>query len=75
MISDGTDVFLGAGERITIVPGVYHEFEPASDDCVIGEVSTANDDENDNFFVDENVGRYPEIVEDVPATIRLVSDK
>ena len=74
MMSEGSDVFLRAGERITILPGVYHEFEPASDDCVIGEVSTANDDAHDNFFVDENVGRYPEIVEDVPATVKLISD-
>ncbi len=75
MISEASDVYLRAGERITILPGIYHEFEPASDDCVIGEVSTANDDVNDNFFVDEKVGRFVEITEDVPAVIKLFSDK
>lgn len=74
-LTDGTDVFLRAGERVTLTPGIYHEFEPASDDCVIGEIGTFNDDAADNFFVNEQVGRFPEIVEDVPATVRLISDK
>jgi D-lyxose ketol-isomerase len=75
MIMDGTDVFLRPGERLTILPGVYHLFEPASDHCVIGEVSTANDDLNDNFFVDENIGRFPGIEEDVAPLVKLISDK
>ncbi len=37
---------------MTLVPGVYHEFYPVSAECIIGEVSTANDDLHDNFFVD-----------------------
>lgn len=69
----GSDVFLNAGERITLLPGVYHEFEPTTEACIIGEVSTANDDLNDNFFVDSNVGRYPGIDEDEPAAVKLVS--
>jgi D-lyxose ketol-isomerase len=74
VISNGADVLLQSGERLTILPGVYHEFEPASDDCVIGEVSTANDDVGDNFFVNENVGRYPDVTEDVPPLVKLISD-
>ena len=27
-----------------------------SDECIIGEISTANDDTNDNFFVNSNIG-------------------
>jgi len=66
---------LTAGERITLVPGVYHAFYPTSEACIIGEVSTANDDTNDNFFVDPDIGRYAAIEEDEPALIRLLSDK
>ncbi len=65
---------LEAGERVTLVPGVYHAFWPTSEECIIGEVSTANDDANDNFFVDPNIGRYPEIEEDEPPRIRILSE-
>ena len=60
----GTPFTIEAGERITLVPGVYHAFWPESAECIIGEVSTANDDANDNFFVDDRIGRFPEIEED-----------
>jgi len=66
---------LQAGERITLTPGIYHAFYPLTTDCVIGEVSTANDDLNDNFFVRTDIGRFPEIEEDEPAEVRLVSEK
>lgn len=68
-------IYLGAGERITLNPNVYHEFEPTCDECVIGEVSTANDDVGDNFFCNDKVGRFSEIEEDEPPAVRLVSDK
>jgi D-lyxose ketol-isomerase len=67
-------IALQSGERITLVPGVVHAFEPLSDECIIGEVSTANDDMNDNFFEDGRVGRFAAIEEDEPALVRLVSD-
>jgi D-lyxose ketol-isomerase len=73
--ADGTDLFLRAGERVTLPPGVYHEFEPASDDAIIGEVSTANDDLHDNLFSNPEVGRYSTIDEDVKALAKLVSDE
>lgn len=66
---------LDAGSRVTLVPGVYHEFYPLSGECIIGEVSTANDDLHDNFFVNPDIGRYPGIEEDEPAIVRLLSDK
>jgi hypothetical protein len=66
---------LEAGSRVTLVPGVYHEFYPVSDECIIGEVSTANDDLHDNYFVNPEIGRYPGVEEDEPAGMRLVSDK
>ncbi len=70
----GAAIDLTAGERITLVPHVYHSFYPLTEECIIGEVSTANDDANDNFFTDPNVGRYPQVDEDEPALVRLLSD-
>ena len=35
-------------------------------------VSTANDDVNDNFFIDTSVGRFPEIIEDEPVEFKLL---
>lgn len=74
LVGTGETVVLAAGERVTLVPGVYHEFVPESEECVIGEVSTANDDLHDNFFVNPRVGRFAEVEEDEPALVRLVSD-
>ena len=74
-VKSGQSIELPAGSRVTLVPGVYHAFYPISDECIIGEVSTANDDLNDNFFVNPDVGRYPHLEEDEPAILRLLSDK
>jgi D-lyxose ketol-isomerase len=65
---------LQAGERVTLTPGVWHAFWPESEECIISEVSTANDDLHDNFFDNPNVGRYAAIMEDEAASVRLVSD-
>ena len=74
-IKSGHVIELAAGSRVTLVPGVYHEFYPVSAECIIGEVSTANDDLHDNYFVNGDIGRYPGIEEDEPAGVRLLSDK
>lgn len=71
----GEVITLEAGSRVTLFPGIYHAFYPLSEECIIGEVSTANDDLHDNFFVDPNIGRYPGIEEDEPVTVRLVSEQ
>lgn len=71
---NGEILVLQAGERITLKPGIYHEFWAGSPETIIGEVSTANDDVNDNFFVDTGVGRFPGVEEDEPAAIKLLSD-
>lgn len=73
-LKPGSVIELEAGSRVTLVPGVYHEFWPATPFCIIGEVSTANDDLNDNFFVDDRVGRFPGIEEDESPLVRLVSE-
>lgn len=73
-IPSGSTVRLDAGERVTIVPGIWHEFFPESDECIIGEVSTANDDLHDNFFSNTEIGRFSEIEEDEPAIEKLLSE-
>jgi len=74
-VRTGEPFALPAGSRITLVPGIWHEFYPTSAECIIGEVSTANDDLHDNFFLNPDVGRFPGIEEDEPAQIRLISDR
>ncbi len=73
-MGSGTSLDLKAGERVTLVPGVYHSFWPVSAECIIGEVSTFNDDENDNVFHDPGVGRFSFIEEDEAPLVRLVSE-
>lgn len=70
----GRLLVLGAGSRVTLPPGVWHEFFPTSEECIMGEVSTANDDLHDNVFLDPAIGRFSQIAEDVPAQVRLVSE-
>lgn len=67
----GERLTLPAGWRVTLPPGVWHEFYPPAGECVIGEVSTANDDRDDNLFADANVGRFPPITEDEAPVARL----
>jgi D-lyxose ketol-isomerase len=74
-VHSGEPLVLEPGERVTIVPGIYHAFWPESQEAIIGEVSTANDDANDNFFTDPNIGRFPEIDEDEPPVTRLLWEK
>jgi D-lyxose ketol-isomerase len=74
-IRSGEPMVLEAGERVTIEPGVYHAFWPESIEAIIGEVSTANDDANDNFFVNPDIGRYPQIDEDEPPALRLLWER
>jgi D-lyxose ketol-isomerase len=73
-IGPGVPFVLSKGSRVTIEPGVWHTFHPAAYECIIGEVSTANDDVGDNLFLDPLVGRFPGIEEDEPRSVRLVSD-
>jgi D-lyxose ketol-isomerase len=73
-IRPGGAVVLAAGSRVTLKPGIWHSFWPSSAECIIGEVSTANDDIGDNFFLDPRVGRFPGIEEDEPSAVRLVTD-
>jgi D-lyxose ketol-isomerase len=71
-VISGHPVTLPAGSRVTLVPGVWHEFFPQSEECIIGEVSTANDDLRDNFFLNPDVGRFSGLEEDEPLRVRLI---
>lgn len=61
------------GESITLMPGDWHAFWGEGGDVLIGEVSTVNDDETDNWFR-EPIGRFAEIEEDAAPSRLLVSD-
>ena len=45
----------------------------AGGDCLVGEVSTVNDDETDNYFLDM-VSRFPDVEEDEPPYRLIVPD-
>lgn len=64
-IKSGEVITLNPGDRITITQGIWHQFWAETKECIIGEVSTANDDINDNFFANPEIGRFSEVEEDV----------
>src|ERR1700722_19640729 len=57
---------LSPGTSITLTPQLLHEFwaEPGTGISIVGEVSSVNDDDTDNYFVGK-VGRSPAIIEAV----------
>lgn len=57
-------IYLSEGERVTIEPYVSHGFTAMSSEVILGEVSTHNDDVNDNFFL-ESADRFPIIERDI----------
>ncbi len=69
----GSEIILGPGESITLTPYLYHTFYAVNGDCLIGEVSSVNDDDADNYFK-EPLPRYPEIVEDEPPARLLCTE-
>jgi D-lyxose ketol-isomerase len=71
----GSIVRLNPGESITLVQGIYHKFygEQGKGKVLVGEVSAVNDDHTDNRFYDQ-LGRFPEIKEDVKPGHLLVGD-
>ncbi len=69
----GEVLMLAPGESVTLMPGDWHAFWGEGGDVLIGEVSTVNDDETDNWFRDP-IGRFADIDEDVAPTHLLVSD-
>lgn len=64
-VEAGGTIILGPGESITLTPYLYHQFYGVDGHALVGEVSSCNDDETDNYFK-EPLPRYPELVEDEP---------
>ncbi len=69
-VEPGQTIILGPGESITLTPYLYHSFYAIDGDALIGEVSSRNDDDTDNYFK-EPLPRYPRIVED-EAPLRML---
>jgi D-lyxose ketol-isomerase len=69
----GEVIRLKPGQSISFVPYIYHEFWSEHGPSMIGEVSTVNDDTNDNRFL-EPLGRYPSIEEDEKAAYLLCNE-
>lgn len=62
-LQPGAMVRLRPGQSVCMEQGVYHRFYGVGKPVLVGEVSTVNDDTNDNFF-SEAIGRFPDIEED-----------
>lgn len=73
-VSTRQPLYLDAGERITLAQCVRHTFWADTDYAIVGEVSTANNDLDDNYFDNPGVGRFSEIEEDEPPVAKLVCD-
>ncbi|ATX64688.1 D-lyxose/D-mannose family sugar isomerase [Roseinatronobacter bogoriensis] len=69
----GGKLKLSPGESVTLRPGDWHAFWAEDEDCLVGEVSTVNDDETDNIF-NPVLPRFARIEEDVKPFRLLVSD-
>lgn len=72
-ITPGKVLRLYPGQSISFEPYIYHTFWAEEADCMVGEVSTVNDDVNDNRFFEE-LGRFSEIEEDEPAEFLLCNE-
>jgi D-lyxose ketol-isomerase len=69
----GGIVTLNPGDSITLPTGLYHKFWAEEARVLVGEVSTVNDDNSDNKFLDP-IGRFTEIEEDEPPYYLLLTD-
>ena len=70
----GEAVRLAPGESICLTPRLYHSFMAEGAICLAGEVSSVNDDSNDNRFL-HPCGRFPRIEEDEKPRYRLCTER
>ena len=78
---DGVTTIIQAGNVLRLLPGqsicfepyMYHTFWAEEAPCMVGEVSTVNDDVNDNRFL-EALGRFSQIEEDVAPNYLLCNE-
>lgn len=73
VVGAGSVLRLNPGQSICFEPYIYHTFWAEEGACLVGEVSTVNDDTNDNRFL-ELSGRYPAIEENMPAAYLLCNE-
>ena len=72
-IKPNTKIFLQPGQSITIQPYLCHYFKSSNKNkktLIVGEVSSSNDDNSDNYFPDKNL-RFSKIEEDEEINIPL----
>lgn len=72
-IQSGAKFTLKPGQSICYTPGLYHTFWAEEDDCLVGEVSSVNDDKTDNYFLVKK-GRFSKIEEDEPIAHYLCNE-
>ncbi len=72
-VQAGGVISLAPGESITLEPFCAHNFWAEEGRVLAGEVSSVNDDQRDNYFI-ESVARFPTIEEDEPPLYLLLGD-
>jgi len=74
-VQAGGTILLKPGQSVTIPPGLYHSYwaERGKGPVLSIEISSVNDDTNDNYFLGRNI-RFPKVKEDEEALYLLVSD-
>lgn len=72
-VKAGEVLKLKPGQSICYTPYLYHSFWAEEGDCLVGEVSTVNDDHNDNRFVVQR-NRFSQIQEDEPVKWYLCNE-
>lgn len=73
VVKAGAFLRIRPGNSLTIRPCLYHKFLADEGSVVVGEVSSVNDDNTDNYFA-EKQPRFSRIEEDVPATVPLCNE-
>ena len=75
VVEPGGKVILAPGQSMCMTQYLYHRFygEPGTGTVMVGEVSQCNDDTTDNRFY-EQIGRFPDIIEDEEPLHLLCSD-
>ena len=72
-VEAGGVIYLNPGESVTLPTHLYHAFWAEGSPVLAGEVSQVNDDTSDNKFYN-NLGRFPQIIEDEAPYRLLVGD-
>lgn len=71
--NSGEEILLRPGDSVTLTPRIYHAFYAVSGSCLVGEVSSRNNDCDDNRFF-EPLPRFSTIIEDASPRRLIYSD-